>query len=234
MVIKSPSIVRPVFNLILGPTPSVSAFETLVYGSGTSHVVTMPTGTTDGDMLLANIAVDNGDVSMPAGWTQIWKQIGADPGHPGSRARSAAWWKIAASEGANETITTAISTAGVASLTLIKDAGPPTGFALGVTNFNVVTQTCPSVTLTTTRGLLISHPVGGWGDFAFNAVPAGMTEMYDLEGGTGSGGQTALMAWEQRIVPGATGSRSFVNTAGPGGLHESSGSIIFPAKFIVP
>jgi hypothetical protein len=230
-LIKSPSIARPVFNLILGPTPSVSAFETLVYGSGTAHVVTMPTGTTDGDILLANIAVDNGDVSMPAGWIQIWKQMGDDPGFPGSRARSAAWWKVAASEGADETITTALSTAGVASLTLIKNAAPPEAWALGVTNFNTTTHRCPSVTLTAVRGLLVSHPVGGWGDFAYNPVPTGMTEMYDLEGGTGSGGQTALMAWQEIIVPGATGVRDFTPTAS---LHHSSGQIIFPAKFIVP
>lgn len=229
-LIKSPSIIRPVFNLILGPTPTVSAFETLAYESGTAHVVTMPTGTTDEDILLANIAVDNGSVSMPAGWIPLWNQMGDDPTFPGSRARSAAWWKVAASEGANETITTGISTAGVASLTLIKNAGSPEDWALGVTNFNTTTHRCPSVTLTTTRGILISHPVGGWGDFAYNAVPAGMTEMYDLEGGTAGSGQTALMAWQQLSVPGATGVRDFSPTAS---LHHSSGQIVFPAKLII-
>ncbi len=230
-LIKSPSIVRPVFRLILGITPIVSAFEAIAFNSGTAHVVTMPTGTTDGDVLLANLALDAGDTNMPAGWIPIWKQIGSDPTFPGSRARSAGWWKVADSEGATETITTTSSTAGIASLTLIKNAGPLEGFALGVTNFNTTTHRCPSVTLTATRGILISHPVGGWGDFAYNPVPSGMTEMYDLEGGTGSGGQTALMAWQQLSNPGATGVRDFFPTAS---LHHSSANIVFPAKLIVP
>lgn len=84
---------------------TVSATETTT--NATSIVITKPSGTVDGDLLVAmvgfSVLVDQA-VDVPAGWTQIIQQAS---GGLGTLSRIAAFYKFASGEGATYTFTKA-------------------------------------------------------------------------------------------------------------------------------
>jgi hypothetical protein len=115
--IKSPAILTPVGDTGLGPPPSILGFETTVSLTGASVVVTKPTGTAEGDLMVAFMGVDEDEVTPPAGWTEIWSDLG-------TRARGYAWYKVAgASEPSNYTFTIDTSQGHVASIITVQGQG---------------------------------------------------------------------------------------------------------------
>lgn len=65
------------------------------WASGADVVITKPTGTVDGDILVAVIYHDTAITSVPSGWTLIHTTL--------NTANASSYWKRAASEGASYT-----------------------------------------------------------------------------------------------------------------------------------
>jgi hypothetical protein len=63
-------------------------------------VITKPTGTANGDVMIAFLESGNDTISAPAGWTLVEHKL-----YAAGNMVSAVWWKVAASEGASYTFT---------------------------------------------------------------------------------------------------------------------------------
>lgn len=109
----------------------------------------VPTGTTNGDLILAFVAVSNTDtVSAPAGWTPVAQ-------HTGANLRAYLWRRVASSEPASYTFTA--NTSGNLRATLVTYRGQhvttpvPTN---GATDGNSNTPTAPSIAPTESARLV--------------------------------------------------------------------------------
>jgi hypothetical protein len=218
--IKSPAILTPVGDTGLGPPPSILGFETTVSLTGASVVVTKPTGTAEGDLMVAFMGVDEDEVTPPAGWTEIWSDLG-------TRARGYAWYKVAgASEPSNYTFTIDTSQGHVASIITVQGQGDVPIEASGSTlvDANGVNHIAPTITTLTNKSLLLGNAVGGWGGFTYTA-PGDMTELFDIDTGGAGEGQIMTVAHREFGTAGATGTRTFVCT---GSIHSVAGLIAIP------
>lgn len=91
---------QPVLTAAAASTPTFRAASSLTASSTTSAVVTKPTGTQDGDILLVYLYVETtATVTAPAGWTLVTSTattIGGD-------TKAYLYWKRASSEGSDWT-----------------------------------------------------------------------------------------------------------------------------------
>lgn len=164
-----------------------------------------PTGTTDGDLLLAALFVSQGATisAVPSGWTLIREDTS------GTSARTALYWKIASSEPATWTWT--ISTSANAGVHVLRldghDPISPINQHSGQGNTSSTSVTAPAVTPSTNDCLLI-----GWFHVAANATftaPASMSEVTDAVGG----GSSRALESAQELLSGGSGASTGTRVA---------------------
>jgi hypothetical protein len=148
--------------------------------SGTlSLTISKPSGTVEGDVMIASIAVrpDTAVITAPANWTLVRRVDNANP-----NANSlAVYYKVAgASEPADYTWTFSTSTGsagGIQSFAGV-DQSNPIDVENGQNTASGLTHATPSVTTTVTNTMLVtSH---AFTSSATWTPPAGMTEVFDV------------------------------------------------------
>jgi hypothetical protein len=136
----------------------------------TSYVVTKPTGTVDGDLMVAAV-LSFGTNGAPAGWTQIRATTIT------SSFAVTTFWKIAASEGASFTFTGGNPGTAIVS-TLAGTVGvTPVDVEAGQANASSTSVTAPGVTTTLADDLLIWVGAGAItsGSVSTISPPSGFT-----------------------------------------------------------
>lgn len=79
-------------------TPVIASENTTTGGSGTSHVVGLPSGIVSGNLLVVAIGTNSSTLNTPSGWTQLFKNA--------STGEFAVYYKVASgTEGTSVTIT---------------------------------------------------------------------------------------------------------------------------------
>lgn len=209
-----------------GP-PSVQSTATAVQGpgSGLGITVNVPTGTVDGDLLVAIVSIDNSEdtlpITAPAGWTQIFQhgQTG------GGQSALGVWWRIASSEPSSYSFSW--TPAEEAFGAILRVVGAHLAAPIHVWGYsgviNDASPTAPSVTTTVDNTLVLRivsldgndhvepsplsslHPAGTTGRFELITSPA------PDPGGTFGGA-----ADEAQTSAGATGTAVFTITASEG------------------
>jgi hypothetical protein len=171
--------------------------------------VNKPSGTAAGDLLLAELEVDENPatVTPPAGWTLLQDTLGA--GGTGNAFHTQVWWKLAgSSEPSSYTWTVSGSPwvdVGLLAYKNVNQASPidvSAGRDAGTTS----APTTPSVTTTAANDLVVALFVnfdsGSW------TAGSGMTRRYNFDSNEA---QDALQA-----APGSTGTKTATNTvSGP-------------------
>jgi len=220
ILFRSPAMIIPVNTLTLGPTPSIVNSTVFTAGSGTSYVVTTPAGTLDGHLMVAFMAIDTTSTAgAPAGWNPMWNQLSGF-------AHGLAFYKIAASEGGTQTFTSTTSQATVIGLFTLMDAAAPSVWASQGLGSNSINHFCTSIVPNTTRSLLMSHAMGGFGGSTYT-VPASMNEEFDATSGAATASHvSAVMATESLDSDVATGTRLMISTQS---VHYAAGQVAIPA-----
>jgi hypothetical protein len=162
------------------------------YASRTNTTVTAPAGIVDGDILLLyGLIGQSGSAATmtpPAGFAAVTLATGTNPidANDGSfHVNSYCWWKRAASEVGNYTITHGANTSQAICMAISGAiaAGTPTDACSSnsiVSPAGNNTAVGLAVTLTTANDLLVFF-AHDWGDTANNlSPPAGMTERVDV------------------------------------------------------
>ena len=174
--------------------------------NSTSIVVTKPTGTADGDLLVAFVSGedDAGVLSPPGGWTQIF-QID----NPGNFV-SGAWFRMASGEPASFTFTSTVSHAMNAGVLRYSgaDAANPIDVSAAVAAFG--NPTAPSVTTTVADTVVLR--VGTLENATVSDIdyPAGTTGRVEFDVASG---QVTGVADTLQASAGATGTAAFTGTA---------------------
>lgn len=164
--------------------PSQADFRSVastVYGARTNTTVNKPTGTVDGDIMIAELFVGATGaaptVTPPAGWTAIGTATLVNDGSFFGGFN--VYWKRASSEGTSYTFT---HTGGSSECLIASYSGCVTsGSPIGATSVNSgttgATSTATSITTTSanSRVLFVQH---GW-DVGSVSPPAGMTERFE-------------------------------------------------------
>lgn len=173
--------------------------------SGTVITVSKPTGTAEGDMLIAMMSATAGGASItpPAGWTAVGE------GGTASSTRTAVWYRVAgASEPASYNFTVGATMAAGAGLILRYAPQLPTtppavvdASAMGTLQSPAV---APSVSATENADTLIALFSSG----TAGSTPTGMTERAAIENLN-----TGAWAYDQQLsASGATGSRTWTGS----------------------
>ncbi len=122
-----------------GGGSSTPTFVAVASASGTAATlaVSVPTGTADGDLMVAMLASGNSTPAFAAGWTTLGSALETTFG----------WrvgWRRASSEPGSYTMT-GYTTQASALIATYRNAGNPTGYANGVaTDFSTTTITFPA------------------------------------------------------------------------------------------
>jgi hypothetical protein len=176
----------------------VAAYQSFAHASastGASIVVTKPSGTVDGDLLIAVGRAGSGaSVTAPAGWTTHASSLGTG---------SPLWTKIASGEGASYTFTqTALATSKVVIVRVNGQASStPVDVAAGVSG--TAALVIPTVTPTGANRLLLQiashHGAGTW------TPPGTATERFDAL----DAASFAAAGGDEIVGAGATGTRTW-------------------------
>lgn len=203
-LILAPRNPRPTFH------GSATGFSS--YPSGTTVSINRPSGTRDGDLLLAFISAYGAGVSaVPEGWAELANQ--AIGGSSGLRI----YWRVAAATDPSSWTWTFSAAASVTHNGLIVAYGSAGGISArsmqaDTSGTNSGDMTAPSVTTVVAYSLLVCcwwHASAAGRDIA---PPAGMTERAQ-SADTGLGAPPVLTAAEESIPSaGATGSRVATST----------------------
>lgn len=186
--------------------------------ASTTAVVSKPSGTTDGDMLVAFIAWSNNRaITPPVGWT-----LRGGYSDELSNWLLACYTKVASSEGSSWTWTFAASAANVgyvAAYSAPHASAPFDGIAgtSGIAGGSAVAA--PSV-VTSHDGDMVIAAVGGRPNsgLASWAAPSGMTEREDS---VSASSRTLAVADVVQSAAGATGAKSFAASGGTFGQGAS-------------
>jgi len=213
--ILSPSVLKDVYTPIIGIRPTLVGTETTATaGTTLTAVVTIPAGTLDGHVMIATAAWDGGTINLPAGWNLLWRRRGNPTGQTSGsdieKASSAAWYKVAASEGSDVTFTVtegSVQEGIAAAVMTYQDAGIPTVSANQFQDSDTSTHEAPSIDVPLNNSVLLCLATSGRGNGSYTP-PSGMTEQYDHESASGFAGVTASVATEP-IGAGVTGTRDF-------------------------
>ena len=194
-----------------------SAATARTNGVAPSITVPVPTGTTSGDVLVAQIVSgSNGAVTAPGGWTQIRTDVNTASAsvyrqslyyHVAGSEPISYTWTLAASHGATGTI---LAYSGVSNATPINQHGA----TIGTTSVTAVVA--PSVTTTVANTMLVGlYSINGGRTFV---PPVGMSERSDIAESLVAGEKvTGESADELRAAIGATNPRTATaNSAGWG------------------
>ena len=184
-------------------------------GTGTSAVVTKPTGTADNDILVAIVSNRVGsDVSAPAGWTHLVSQKATAV----NIHYTCVYWKRASSEGADYTFTWASSGLYRATVSAYSGAittGSPFEDTDYTSNVNTTTtHTLPAMTSAGANRLAIgmTSAMDDANSSISFTVPAGYTETQDSAGVIGHEGSYIAVAAAGAVASAAATS----STAGYG------------------
>jgi hypothetical protein len=188
--------------------------------NGADVTVTKPSGTVDGDLLVAVgwSDPDGPALSAPAGWTL------AGSAYSGPAGSGGVWTRVAASEGASWTWPGSTLTANHVHVLRVTGHGgsldvAPVWVAIPASG---TSHGAPSVTPTGTDSLLVC---GWWGIFASATVtwtpPSGMTEATDAR--DSAGWASSSVAWVALAASGATGTKSATSTVASNGSYGSVG-----------
>ncbi|MFI6510143.1 hypothetical protein ACIBCT_21265 [Streptosporangium sp. NPDC050855] len=203
-------------------TATVRAITTAKPNSVGSFNVTKPTGTAQGDLLLAFHSMDQGTLAQmgtPTGGA-TWLSLGTRNSGTGYDMKTKLWWKIAgASEPANYGFTENSTGTGCVAIVAIMGADttvtPVVAQAGSDAGFEVTVAT-PSSTPTGSDDLELRWAAG---NPDFEAVtwtaPATYTKQADLQGNN----TTACLATKQLTSSAATGVQNFTASVGVGNRH---------------
>lgn len=171
--------------------------------SGTSVTVNVPSGTVDGDVMIAQISWMSNTVKTvtpPGGWTLLETDVN-------SAFEQRTYVRVASSEPANYAWTfsgTVRVEAGIGSFIGV-DNTTPIDVSNGQFNSSSTSVTAPSVTTTVANALLVFCGSGnGQGTYT---PPSGMTEQWDDNTTIGTLDVSFEMAIETLGAAGATGTR---------------------------
>ncbi len=199
--------------------------------SGGTITVNKPTGTINGDVMLASVVVvtNTSTVITPAGWTLVQNSNQTN----GSTSRLYTYYKVA---GASEPSSYAWTfsganngaVAGIASLTGVDPASPIDASA-SQTTASSTSHTALSVTTTVAGDMLVT--IHEFSSSRTWTPPAGMTEAVDRysRSGTSGNGVSMEMNYEPRPTVGATG----VRTATASGSADSGATHSIALKALV-
>jgi hypothetical protein len=187
-----------------GPAaPGIRSHATAVNTSGMTITVDKPTGTIDGDIMIAQIIGTSFFPEVLAGWTQ--RALISD-----SALKCGIYTKEASSEPANYLWTfpdgTGHHAAGI--ITLIDAILPPDVIATDVGTGTTSNVICPGVTTTVDNCRLFTFPM--LEEDGSVAPPGGTTELYDVTPGSGF----LVLGCGHEIISGAgpTGTRTWTNS----------------------
>lgn len=178
----------------------MSTYNTGAAGAS-SHVVTVPTGNVDGNLLLAAITVGSATVpTTPTGWT-IW-QTGSTTAHA-----LGVYYRVAAAEPASYTFTTASSRVCISMATLSGvDTTTPKDVAVPAVGTGTTTYAFPAITPVTAGAWVWATGSVGFASGATTGTPAASNFTLDA-------------------VVGPTAQSASINTAqGTGHLAWSAGA----------
>jgi hypothetical protein len=189
----------------LGALPVFRASSSTVYGSSVNTTIAKPTGTVDGDILLAvlfqgNVAGSPAIPTPPAGWAQAGSYtVPTDGTFDG---RCSVWWKRASFEPDNYTWTHPAYTTQMAMAAYsgcIDNGDPIDVSSTNSANFGgPLTATATGVTTTQVNTKLV-YTGHNWTGSGTITPPTGMTERFD---------GLVYLADEDRPTAGATGDRT--------------------------
>lgn len=194
--------------------PAFRAAATAANGAApTSLTVSKPTGTVDGDVMLAFIVIsaDRTITSVPAGWTQLASQA---TGTATGDCRHNVYWKVAAGEGSSYTwgFSGGADAAGIiAAYSAISNTAPAQTSAHQLMSGSTETMTAPSVTPTSTDTLTVFavgvNPVYD-GNTTFT-TPSGLTSRAEADPGAGTTNRAVVKVWDASTpTTAATGTKT--------------------------
>lgn len=174
--------------------------------SGTTVVVNKPSGTADGDVLVAMVSIQAGSspaITGPSGWTLVGTVAGTS-----SATRTGVWTKVAgASEPASYTWTSDLTIVGaVGAIARYTPAAPTTapGVVDATAQGSLATPAvAPSVTATGNNDRLICLFSGA----TPGSTPSGMTQRVAIDGGN-----SGVWIYDELLTAiGATGTRTWTS-----------------------
>ncbi len=183
-------------------TISLRSASTGTNGAGSTHLVlTAPTGTQSGDVLIAQVVINSASsvITAPSGWALVLAT------KSGSSVEEATFYKAAtASEPASYTWTFGASQPATGAITSYSgvNAVAPIDAKSGKYNSSTATATFAQITTTAPNDMLLAF-VGVSGNTSVTP-PAGFTEVYDLRNTASSSGKTAEMSQSLKASAGLT------------------------------
>lgn len=195
-------------------------FQSVQTSTGTGgRTVTKPTGTVEGDLLVAHFVSgdSSGNITAPAGWTLV----GSEDREATTRPQSAVYYKIAgSSEGADYTFTPSGSENTTCSITRITGhhLTSPINASNGQVN-DAASTTCTSPGVTPAANcLLLFYGATGIGDSSASAYAIATsnptwTERVDIEAGDAANGVGGFLATATRPETTATGNATATVTS---------------------
>jgi len=213
---------------------TVTAFGSTA--AAASHVVNTPTGTVDGDFLLAIVGAsaifDPGVINAPTGWTQIGTQITTN----GSSLvfRYAAFWKFASGEGTTLTFT---SSAGNKIITVMRIVGVDSTTPVNVSDTatgSAVSPVAPSITTTVVNCMKVCACVQQNATAVSYTPPANYDERADLNASNlGVNNQSGETATRVQAATGASGTATMTSTQLLASAYIAAHIAIAPATLIL-
>ena len=174
-----------------------------------SLTINKPTGTVNGDVMIAAIGIrpNTASITAPSGWTLIKRTDQSG----GTASSQALYWKAAgSSEPSNYTWTFSSSTGsagGIATFYNVNTANP-VNVSGGQATGSALAHSTPSVTTTATNTMVIA--VQSFASCATWTPPAGMTEIVDVSSDAvpNAVGISLNMSWVRQAAIGATNAKS--------------------------
>jgi hypothetical protein len=167
------------------PMPIFRALSSILYTQRvTSTVITKPTGTVDGDVMVMTFMAGRPDLAalvvdtFPTGWTQVGTQSVVTAG--GFYVRIHVWWKRAAGEGADYTFLHANSLWTEATIVTyagaVASGNPIDAFSQNGANTG---STATATGVTSTGNTKLIYTGHNWDGGGTRSPPTGMAERYD-------------------------------------------------------
>jgi len=204
--------VLPIGSGVAYASPAAPVYRTFSenFGEGISILVDKPSGTVDGDLLVAGMTTDDGTtLTPPVGWTLI------NQGSSGAKVTSGSWWKVASSEPANYTFQVSVSQPIYIFILRIDGQHATTPIDVSVFGFDdSTTPTCPSVTANVDECLILRLFGADDNDITIDdGYPTAHTGITVNQSADGNGQCSGGAAYTTQALAGATGTASFTLTA---------------------
>jgi hypothetical protein len=192
---------------------SFRAVASATVTTGTSLTINKPTGTVEGDVMVAAIAARDTppNITGPSGWTEIR----SDATSSSPYSRMSFFWKAAgASEPSSYTWTFSASVSGAAG-GILTFSGVDITSPVDVHGGQEVTGSltdfpAPSVNTTVANAMVVTAhtvPSSGTAGSAWTP-PTGMTEVVDASSASGTGGESIEINYVAQATAGATGTKT--------------------------